>query len=389
MFKLERRGSHSIRKWWWALDNVSLALIIAILLIGALLITTASPAVAERLKLTPFYFVHRQFAFLFLAAMLIIFISGISEKALKRLVLLGFATCIIMMFMVLFVGDEVKGARRWMSILGISIQPSEVLKPLFIFITGLLLSEKFTKDNFPGFTACGLLYLVVCTLLILQPDFGMVVTYTVVLAGQFFLAGLPLWWIGGAIFLGIFGGLGAYTFLPHVAKRIDSFLNPETSENYQVEKSLESYVSGGLFGRGPGEGVVKSHLPDSHTDFIFAVAGEEFGAIFTSLIILVFLSFILRSLYLLYREQNLFKIYVGGGIIILFALQTIFNIGVTLHLFPTKGMTLPLVSYGGSSIISFAICFGIFLNFTRKQGTIGNLKESFIGKHNVQKTNAH
>lgn len=385
MLKLERRGSHSVRKWWWTLDSISLALIIGILLIGALLITTASPAVAERLKLSPFYFVHRQFAFLFLASMLIIFISSLSEKALKRIVLLGFATCILMMVIVLFVGDEVKGARRWISLLGVSVQPSEVLKPLFIFITGLLLSEKFSRDNFPGFTACGIIYLVVCTLLILQPDFGMVVTYTVVLAGQFFLAGLSLWWIGAAAFLGIFGGLAAYTFLPHVAKRIDSFINPEATENYQVEKSLESYVSGGLFGRGPGEGVVKSHLPDSHTDFIFAVAGEEFGAIFTSLIILVFLSFILRSLYLMYKEQNLFKIYVGGGIIILFALQTIFNIGVTLHLFPTKGMTLPLVSYGGSSIICFAICFGIFLNFTRKQGTIANLRETFMNKQNAQK----
>jgi cell division protein FtsW len=152
-----------------------------------------------------------------------------------------------------------------------------------------------------------------------------------------------------------------------VAKRIDSFLNPENADNYQVEKSLEAYINGGMFGRGPGEGTVKSHLPDSHTDFIFAVAGEEFGAIFSCMIILVFLGLIIRGLYLMSKEDNLFRIYTGSGIIMLFALQTIFNIGVTLHIFPTKGMTLPFISYGGSSMLSFAIAFGIFLNLTKKR----------------------
>ncbi len=378
MFRLEKRGSKSIRKWWWALDNITLMLIICIIMIGALLITTASPPVAERLKLSSFYFAHRQFIFLILAGIIIFFLSSISEKSLKRLILLGFITCIIMLIAVLFVGEEVKGARRWVSILGFSLQPSEILKPIFIFLTGLVLAEKFSRNNFPSFSTCLALYSVVCALLILQPDFGMVITYTIVLCGQFFLAGLPIWWIAIAVVAGVSGGFLAYNLLPHVARRIDLFLNPDTSENFQVEKSLESYVSGGIFGKGPGEGVIKAHLPDSHTDFIFAVAGEEFGALFSSCIILVFLAFILRGLYLLYKEQNLFKIYVGGGIIMLFALQTIFNIGVTLHLFPTKGMTLPFISYGGSSIMCYAICFGIFLNFTRKSGIVPSIKETHM-----------
>jgi cell division protein FtsW len=382
MFKLEKRGSKSIRKWWWALDNISLVLIICIIMIGALLITTASPPVAERLKLSSFYFAHRQFLFLILASFIIFFLSSISERSLKRLILLGFVTCLIMMVAVLFFGEEVKGARRWISILGFSLQPSEILKPIFIFLTGLLLAEKFTRNNFPSFSACLALYAIICTLLILQPDFGMVITYTIVLGGQFFLAGLPIWWIAIAVIACASGGFIAYNFLPHVARRIDMFLSPDTSENFQVEKSLESYVSGGIFGKGPGEGVVKSHLPDSHTDFIFAVAGEEFGALFASCIILVFLSFILRALYLLHKEQNLFKIYVGGGIILLFALQTIFNIGVTLHIFPTKGMTLPFISYGGSSIMCYSICFGIFLNFTRRSGMIPNIRGTFTNNSN-------
>lgn len=367
MFMFGKRGSNSLRRWWWTLDNISLALILGILLMGALLITTASPPVAERLKLNSFYFVHRQFFFLILALFIMVVISGLSEKNLKRMVLLGFFTCVILMCIVLFKGEEVKGARRWLSIAGISLQPSEILKPLYIFLIGLILSEKFSKDSFPAFTISIGLHAIVCVLLILQPDFGMVITYSTVLAGQFFLAGLSIWWIVMVGLIGSIGAFGAYFALPHVAKRIDSFLNAEGGENYQVEKSLESYVNGGFFGKGPGEGTVKAHLPDSHTDFVFAVAGEEFGSIMASMMMIVFLSLILRGLYLLYKEQNLFKIYVCGGIIILFALQTIFNIGVTLHLFPTKGMTLPLISYGGSSTISFAICFGIFLNFTKKK----------------------
>lgn len=367
MIGFNKRGSNSLRKWWWTLDSVSLVLILSILLIGALLITTASPPVAERLKLSSFYFVHRQFVFLGLALVLMVFISSLDEKKLKRLILMGFLACLFLMVIVLISGDEVKGARRWMNILGVSIQPSEIMKPIFIFLVGLVLSEKYNRANFPAFSIAIGLHLLLCVLLILQPDFGMVITYTVVLAGQLFLAGLSIWWVVLVAAVGILGGFGAYFMLPHVARRIDNFLNPDAGDNYQVEKSMDSYVNGGMFGVGPGEGTVKSHLPDSHTDFIFAVAGEEFGAIASSIIMLIFLSLILRGLYLLYKEQNLFKIYVSGGIIILFALQTVFNIGVTLHLFPTKGMTLPLISYGGSSAISFAICFGIFLNFTRKQ----------------------
>jgi len=381
---LRKRGSSSVRRWWWTLDSISLALILGIVMIGALLITTASPPVAEKLKLNSFYFVHRQFVFLVLALIIMITTAALSEKNLKRLVLLGFLVCIALMCIVLFKGDEVKGARRWLSIAGVSIQPSEILKTLYIFLIGLVLSEKFSKEAFPAFTICVIIHAIVCGLLILQPDFGMVITYTTVLAGQFFLAGLSIWWIVIVGLVGTIACVTAYFTLPHVAKRVDTFLNPDGNENYQVEKSIESYVNGGFFGKGPGEGTVKTHLPDSHTDFIFAVAGEEFGSIMTAVMMLVFLSLILRGLYLLYKEQNLFKIYVCAGIIILFALQTVFNIGVTLHIFPTKGMTLPFVSYGGSSVISFAICFGIFLNFTKKKPAINHQSNAFIMNTHVK-----
>lgn len=367
MISFSKRGSSSFRRWWWSLDATTIVLLSALFVIGSILITTASPAVADRLKISSFYFAHRQFIFLFLGLGIIIIISALEEKQLKQLVLLSVVACFAMLVLVLLIGDEVKGSRRWIATPLTSLQPSELLKPFYIFICGMLLSERYNRKDFPGFKVCIVMHGFLVALLFLQPDFGMVITYTSVLAGQFFLAGLSLWWIAVVGIVGITCALGAYSFLPHVAKRIDNFLNPENADNYQVEKSLEAYINGGLFGRGPGEGTVKSHLPDSHTDFIFAVAGEEFGAIFSCMIILVFLGLTIRGLYLLSKEENLLRIYTGGGIIMLFALQTIFNIGVTLHLFPTKGMTLPFISYGGSSMFSFAIAFGIFLNLTKKR----------------------
>lgn len=365
----------SIKKWWECIDNLSMALLLSIIIIGCILITTASPAVAERIKIPSFYFAHRQFMFLSIGSLLMIIISFFDQKSLKRFILLGFATCLIMMVAVLLFGDEVKGSKRWISILGFSLQPSELIKPFYIFMCGLILSEKYNKTNFPAFTICTVMHLIMVTLLISQPDFGMVITFTTVLAGQFFLAGLSLWWISVVVIVAIIGAYIAYTFLPHVAKRIDSFLNPDVTENYQIEKSLEAYVNGSIFGQGPGEGTVKSNLPDSHTDFIFSVAGEEFGAIFSSLIIVLYLVLIARVVTMLARENNLHKIFAGGGIVILFALQTIFNIGVTLHIFPTKGMTLPFISYGGSSILCFSIAFGILLNITKQQHGILSRKD--------------
>ncbi len=363
---MEKRGRNSWRRWWWTLDMQMVALISCVMAVGALLITTASPFVAERLKLGQFYFVHRQLVFLIISAFIMLIIANLPYSRLKQFISLVFIITILLMVFVLFLGEEVKGAKRWLSIFGVSIQPSEIMKPIFIFFVGTVLSEKFSRTNFPGFTIAIVLYGAIVGLLLLQPDFGMIITYTAVLVAQLFLAGLSIWYLIVALILGVGGAVAAYHFLPHVQRRVDIFLNPEQSENFQVEKSLESYMSGGLFGRGPGEGVVKSHLPDSHTDFIFAVAGEEFGAFFSSLIIILFAILIFRVLFLLFRETNLSKIYISAGIIILFTMQVIFNIGVTLNLFPTKGMTLPFISYGGSSLICYAICFGILLNFSKQ-----------------------
>lgn len=369
---MKRRGDYFIRRWLWSIDSVLLLLIVAIIGVGVLLVATASPAVAERIGLYSFYFVHRQLVFLGVGLIVIITLSTFSEKSIKRLSLLGFLACIALMIVTLFVGDEVKGAVRWINIKGFSIQPSEFLKPFYIVICASLLTERYNNRNFPSFKVCCALHVVVVALLLMQPDFGMTVVVSTVLIGQFFLAGLSTLWIVAVCILAIISTAAAYTYLPHVTKRINNFLYADSGNNYQVDKSLESYISGGLFGKGPGEGIVKSKLPDSHADFIFSVAGEEFGALISSLIILLFFITILRALSRIYKETSLFNIYTASGVIILFSMHVIFNIGMTMNLFPTKGMTLPFASYGGSSTLSFAICMGILLAITKRKGVWQN-----------------
>lgn len=367
---LNKRGHSSIRQWWWEVDTILLIMVLAIMSVGALLIATASPSVAERIGLSSFYFFHRHIAFLLVAVINIFIFSYLPEKYLRKLCLLGFLLSIAMMTTLPFIGDEVKGAKRWISLAGLSIQPSELLKPFMATVVGLILSERNGQGKIPGFSMVGLLYVIAIGLLLIQPDFGMSVSMTVVTAGQLFMAGLSIFWIIISSCSGICGVVLAYFVLPHVAKRIDSFIHPEDGENYQIEKSLEAYEQGGFFGRGPGEGLVKNVLPDSHTDFIFAVAGEELGAIVSIMIMGLFFAVILRMATQIYKSKNLFHIYTTCGLLMHFAFQTIFNIGVTLHLLPTKGMTLPFISYGGSSTISFAIALGICLNFTRRRHTI-------------------
>ena len=362
---LKRRGHSSIRQWWWEVDTILLLMIFAVMSIGVLLITTASPSVAERIGLPSFYFFHRHVIFLMLAALNIFIFSYLPERQVRKACLLGFLITILMMIILPLIGDEVKGAKRWISMMGISIQPSEFLKPFMAVIVGMILAERNSQGKLPGFSMVVSVYVIVVGLLLLQPDFGMSASMTVVTAAQLFMAGLSIFWICIAICGCLSGVLGGYFVFPHVAKRIDSFLHPEEIENYQIERSLQAYEHGGFWGRGPGEGQIKSVLPDSHTDFIFAVAGEELGAIVSIMILGLFFAIILRISSKIYKSKNLFHIYATYGLLMHFAFQTIFNIGVTLHLLPTKGMTLPFISYGGSSTISFAITMGICINFTR------------------------
>ncbi len=361
------------RAWWNTIDRVTISIIFLIIASSLVMVTTASPAVATRIGLEPLYFMKRQAVFLVLGAIFLVTLSFISVQNARRIAIIGFCCCLILLVAVLFVGSDIKGAKRWISLPGFSLQPSEFAKPFFSIVTAWILSIKYSETRFPAFKVTLFSYVIFIGLLILQPDFGMSITVTIIWLGQLFIAGLSVIWIIISFVLSVVGVIGAYIFLPHVQKRIDSFLNPQNFDNYQVQKSIEAFRNGGFYGTGPGEGAVKYQLPDSHTDFIFAVIGEEMGVIACLVIVSLYAIIVIRGLYIITQEHDQFNILAVSGILIQIAIQSIFNMGVSLHLFPTKGMTLPLISYGGSSVIATSMALGLMLAFTRKRYNVVTL----------------
>ena len=359
-------------RWWRGIDQQTVIALGLLFAFSLMLVTTASPAVAMRIGLEESYFSTRQVAYLLIAATVIFTISFMDRYLIKRAAIIGFLLSFILLLLVKFFGYEVKGAKRWINIIGFSMQPSEFLKPCFSVMTAWILSMR--ENNVPSFSISIFLYFLVAVVLITQPDFGMLIMVTAVWCVQLFISGLPILWILIAIVGGIMGVFGAYTMLPHVAQRINSFLDPGASENYQVTKSIAAFENGGLYGRGPGEGSVKQVLPDSHTDFMFAVAGEEFGAVVCLIIAAIFAFIVIRGLVMLVYEEDRFTILASVGLLAQFGLQSVINMGVTLNLLPTKGMTLPFISYGGSSTLSVAIGMGMLLALTRQHASLTKYK---------------
>lgn len=350
--------------WWWTVDRWFLAAFLSLMGLGAVLSFAASPAVAERIGLDSFHFVIRQLFFMVPAVLVLIGVSFFDRRNVRRLALAMLIASLAMMVAVLFVGAEIKGARRWLYLFGVSFQPSEYLKPAFVVITAWLFAEKARNPDIPGNFLALVLLVGVVGLLVLQPDLGQTLLVTATWGAMFFMAGMPWLWIMliGGIALG--GALMAYTVFPHVAGRIDRFITGE-GDTYQVDMGREALVRGGWFGQGPGEGSVKRILPDSHTDFIFAVAGEEFGLVACMIILGLFAFIVLRGLNAALRERDEFTRYAVAGLVVLFGLQAIINMGVNVQLLPAKGMTLPFISYGGSSLIAMAISMGMVLALTR------------------------
>ncbi len=371
-----RRDTSLLGRWWWTIDRWNLSAIFLLVLIGALLSFAASPSVADRLNLGSFYFVKRHFLMAPLALGAIFFVSMMSLQNIRRLGFLLFIIASVLLILTLFIGMEVKGARRWVNFAGFSIQASEFMKPAFAVVIAWVLSKAHKNPRFPGLsTAFGLLCFVL-SLLLLQPDLGMSVVITLTWICQVFVAGLPIIWMVILGVMALFGLLGAYIFLPHVARRIDQFLNPvsgdPTHDLYQVEQSLGAFGNGGFFGMGPGEGIVKRHVPDAHADFVFAVAGEEFGLILCLVIVGVFAFIVIRALTKSILGTSLFSMLAVVGLVAQFGLQALINMASSLHLIPTKGMTMPFISYGGSSMIAIGIGLGIVLSMTRRShGIIG------------------
>jgi len=365
--RLDRTNTSVFGRWWWTIDRKNLFAILLLIAIGSVLVAAGSPPVAKRLDLPAFYFVHRHHVFLALGTITMLAVSMLPAIAIRRLAVLGLLCSILLMMLVPFAGESTKGAHRWINLLGLSVQPSEFMKPCFAVVMGWICSESQRRVDFPGYKLAIGLYLLVVILLLIQPDLGMTITVTSMWGVQLFLAGLPILLVILLGFLAIGGGIGAYYMFPHVAKRIDNFLDPAAGDSYQVSKSLEAFKNGGVFGRGPGEGQVKQFLPDSHTDFIFAVTGEEFGIVVCFIILCLFAFVVLRGFSRVWRESDLFMVLSVGGLLTQFGIQAIINMGVSVNLFPAKGMTLPFLSYGGSSVVAIALGMGMMLSLTRKR----------------------
>ncbi|SPR09614.1 cell division protein FtsW [Orientia tsutsugamushi str. Gilliam] len=359
-------------RWWKSIDQYTVFLLCILSALSLMLVTTSGAAVANRIGVPQSYFASKHIFYVVLAVGTTFVVSFLNKTTIKRLAILGFILNIILLIFIKFYGNPIKGAKRWINIGGISLQPSEFVKPFFLVITGWLLSA--IQSNEIRFIVTIILYLIVALLLITQPDFGMLITISVAFGIQLFIAGIPLIWLLILICISIAGTAGAYSLLPHVKRRINSFLDPANSENYQVMKSLQAFKNGGLYGKGPGEGLVKHMLPDSHTDFIFAVAGEELGAIVCLIIVAIFTFIVIYGFIKLLFEEDNYTIFVSSGILSQFGFQAIVNMCVSTNLLPTKGMTLPFISYGGSSSVAVAIGVGILLALTRHKTDLSKYK---------------
>ncbi|UPY38190.1 putative peptidoglycan glycosyltransferase FtsW [Sediminicoccus sp. KRV36] len=365
---VSRTDTSTLGRWWWSVDRWTLAALLALIAIGYVMMLAASPAVAQRIGAASRHmFLERQVFYSTLAVLVMVGCSLLNPRWVLRLAILGALGALALTALTLVAGTEIKGARRWLSLPGMSLQPSEFLKPCLAVVCAWLIAEGKRSRRFPGLILAFLIIGVVAVLLKQQPDIGMLAVIVAVFLAQVFVSGINLMWVvagaGGVAGLAVL----AFTLHGHVRSRVQRFLDPEAGDNFQIRMSLEAFGNGGLLGRGPGEGRVKDALPDAHADFVFPVAAEEFGLVACLIILAIFAFVVIRGLLRLMNERDVFLSLAATGLLVQFGLQAFINMGSSLHLIPTKGMTLPFVSYGGSSSIALAIGMGFLLALTRRR----------------------
>ena len=362
---LSREQRNPLSDWWWTVDRLQLAAIFALILAGIILSLAASPPVATRIGLDSFHFFNRHVMFLLPSFIVLIGVSFLSPQHIRRTALIVFALSIALIVATLLFGPEVKGSRRWITLIGVNIQASESAKPAFVVLAAWLFAESARRPEMPATSMALVLLLMLVSLLVMEPDFGQTMLILMVWGALFFIAGMRMIWVAGLAGAAGAGLFGAYLFVPHVAGRIKRFMNPASGDTFQVDTAMEAFYNGGWFGLGPGEGIAKRSLPDSHTDFVFAVAGEEFGIILCLGLLGLFAFIVVRALMRAYSTEDMFARFAASGLAIMFGMQAAINMSVNLQLIPAKGMTLPFISYGGSSMISLAYGVGMMLALTR------------------------
>lgn len=362
---LSREERTPFTEWWWTVDKPLLGAILVLMLTGVILSLAASPPVATRIGLDPFHFFSRHVMFLAPSFMVLVGVSFLSPRSIRRSALIIFTISIILIVVTLAIGPEVKGSRRWITLLGVNIQASEIAKPSFVVIAAWLFAESTKRPEMPATSMALVLLLMLVSLLVMEPDFGQTMLILMVWGSLFFIAGMRMIWVFGLAGAAAAGLFSAYLFVPHVAGRIKRFMNPASGDTFQVDTAMEAFYNGGWFGLGPGEGIAKRSLPDSHTDFVFAVAAEEFGIILCLAMLTLFAFVVIRTLSRAYSNEDMFSRFAASGLAILFGVQAAINMSVNLQLIPAKGMTLPFISYGGSSIVSLSYGVGMMLALTR------------------------
>ncbi len=364
---LSREQRNPLSDWWWTVDRLQLAAVIALMLAGVILSLAASPPVATRIGLDPFHFFNRHVLFLLPSFIVMIAVSFLSPRQIRRTALIVFAVSIALIVATLLIGPEVKGSRRWITLIGVNIQASESAKPAFVVIAAWLFAELAKRPEMPATSMALVLLLVLVSLLVMEPDFGQTMLILMVWGALFFIAGMRMIWVLGLAGAASAGLFGAYLLVPHVAGRITRFMNPASGDTFQVDTAMEAFYNGGWFGLGPGEGIAKRNLPDSHTDFVFAVAAEEFGIVLCLVLLMLFAFIVVRALLRAYATEDMFARFAASGLAVLFGVQAAINMSVNLQLIPAKGMTLPFISYGGSSMVSLAYGVGMMLALTRQR----------------------
>ena len=354
--------------WWWTMDRWLLGAVAVLMVLGVTMSFAASPAAAARMNIgDPFHFALRQCVFAAAGAAILIGASLLDDRGVRRAAFFIYLTDNVIMLALPFIGYSAKGATRWLDLGGFSLQPSEFMKPALIVLVAWMFAEAQKGQGVPGVTIAFALYGISVALLLIQPDVGQTILISVAFGAAFWMAGVPISWVMG---LGVFtaGGLmSTYFLFPHVASRVDRFINPEAADTHQVDRAAEAIAAGGLFGRGPGEGVMKRHVPDLHTDFIYSVAAEEYGLIFSLILIGLFAFLVIRGLHRALKLSDPFQQVAAAGLFVLVGEQVLINVAVNLNLIPTKGMTLPFISYGGSSMLAICLTLGLALALTRRR----------------------
>jgi len=367
VMRLSRAERSVLVDWWFTVDRALLAAILVIIGAGLVLSLAASPAIALKRGLPTFYFVERHAAFALASMVIVVAASLLSPPAVRRLSLVVLAVALALMALVLVVGAEINGARRWLHVGGYSLQPSEFAKPAFVVLSAWLLSESARRPDMPAIPLAAALYLALVLLLVLEPDVGQTLLVSLVWGTLLLLAGRPIRWFLIVVAAIAAGGAAAYLTLGYVHTRIDRFLHPSGGDTFQADRALQSFIEGGFLGKGPGEGTIKTVLPDAHTDFIFAVIAEEYGVLACLVVVGLFALVAVRVFSRHLGRSNDFAALSAAGLVLLFTLQAVINMAVTVGLVPAKGMTLPFVSSGGSSMLAVALTTGMLLAVTRRR----------------------